>query len=51
MQLIVQGFPGRSSGGAQACLLTGGTLPRDMAENLSVSVPTLYRWLPASART
>jgi DNA invertase Pin-like site-specific DNA recombinase len=31
-------------------LLAGGTLPRDVAENLGVSVPTLYRWLPASAR-
>jgi DNA invertase Pin-like site-specific DNA recombinase len=32
-------------------LLTGGTPPRDVAENLGASVPTLYRWLPASART
>ena len=32
-------------------LLASGTLPRDVAENLGVSVPTLYRWLPASART
>jgi DNA invertase Pin-like site-specific DNA recombinase len=32
-------------------LLTGGTPPRAVAENLGVSVPTLYRWLPASART
>lgn len=32
-------------------LLTGGTPPRDVAENLGVSIPTLYRWLPASART
>ena len=32
-------------------LLTGGTPPRDVAENLGVSVPTLYRWLPASERT
>jgi DNA invertase Pin-like site-specific DNA recombinase len=31
-------------------LLASGTLPRDVAENLGVSVPTLYRWLPASAR-
>lgn len=31
-------------------LLTDGTPPRDVAENLGVSVPTLYRWLPASAR-
>lgn len=32
-------------------LLTRGTPPRDVAQNLGVSVPTLYRWLPASART
>lgn len=31
-------------------LLAGGTLPREVADNLGVSVPTLYRWLPASAR-
>jgi DNA invertase Pin-like site-specific DNA recombinase len=31
-------------------LLAGGTPPRDVAENLGVSVPTLYRWLPASTR-
>lgn len=31
-------------------LLDSGTLPRDVAHNLGVSVPTLYRWLPASQR-
>ena len=31
-------------------LLAGGTPPRDVAENLGMSVPTLYRWLPASSR-
>ena len=31
-------------------LLKGGMAPRDVAENLGVSVPTLYRWLPASSR-
>ena len=31
-------------------LLAGGTPPRDVAEDLGISVPTLYRWLPASAR-
>lgn len=31
-------------------LLAGGVLPRDVAEDLGVSVPTLYRWLPASER-
>jgi len=31
-------------------LLAGGTPPRDVAENLGVSVPNLYRWLRTSAR-
>jgi DNA invertase Pin-like site-specific DNA recombinase len=31
-------------------LLAGGKPPRDVAQNLGASVPTLYRWLPASAR-
>ena len=31
-------------------LLANGVPPRDVAENLGVSVPTLYRWLPASER-
>ena len=30
-------------------LLDSGMPPRDVAQNLGVSVPTLYRWLPASA--
>jgi len=30
-------------------LLAGGTPPRDVAKNLGVSVPTLYRWVPASS--
>ena len=29
-------------------LLASGMPPRQVAENLGVSVPTLYRWLPAS---
>lgn len=29
-------------------LLASGTLPRDVAQNLGISVPTLYRWVPAS---
>lgn len=29
-------------------LLASGIPPRDVAKNLGVSVPTLYRWLPAS---
>ena len=31
-------------------LLAGGTPARDVAEILSVSVPTLYRWCPGSER-
>lgn len=31
-------------------LLTSGALPKDVAKNLGISIPTLYRWLPASAR-
>jgi DNA invertase Pin-like site-specific DNA recombinase len=29
-------------------LLSSGVPPRDVASNLGVSVPTLYRWIPAS---
>ena len=32
-------------------LLAAGTPPREVAQSLGVSVPTLYRWLPASARS
>lgn len=32
-------------------LFEAGTLPKDIAKNLGVSVPTLYRWLPASSRS
>jgi len=28
-------------------LLAGGMPPRDVAKNLGISVPTLYRWIPA----
>ena len=31
-------------------LLKGGMSPRDVARNLSVSIPTLYRWVPATSR-
>jgi Site-specific recombinases, DNA invertase Pin homologs len=31
-------------------LLKDGVPPKDVAQNLGVSVPTLYRWLPASQR-
>lgn len=30
-------------------LLANGVPPRDVAKNLGVSIPTLYRWVPASA--
>ena len=31
-------------------LLRGGMAPREVAQSLGVSIPTLYRWLPASSR-
>ncbi|MFO1433058.1 MAG: recombinase family protein [Candidatus Competibacteraceae bacterium] len=31
-------------------LLASGVSPREVAQNLGVSVPTLYRWIPASTR-
>lgn len=31
-------------------LLASGVPPKEVAQNLGVSVPTLYRWLPASSR-
>ncbi len=31
-------------------LLSAGVPPREVAQNLGVSVPTLYRWVPASSR-
>lgn len=31
-------------------LLASGVPPGEVAQNLGVSIPTLYRWLPASAR-
>ena len=32
-------------------LFAVGALPKDIAKDLGVSIPTLYRWLPASTRT
>lgn len=32
-------------------LLASGVPPRDVARNLGVSVPTLYRWVPASGQS
>lgn len=31
-------------------LLASGVPPKDVAKNLGVSVPTLYRWVPATSR-
>lgn len=31
-------------------LLLSGTKPREVAENLGISIPTLYRWLPAASQ-
>ena len=31
-------------------LLQDGTAPREVAKNLGVSIPTLYRWVPATAK-
>ena len=30
-------------------LLSSGVPPKEVAKNLGVSIPTLYRWVPASA--
>ncbi len=30
-------------------LLASGSLPKDVARNLGISIPTLYRWIPASS--
>ena len=32
-------------------LLADGTPPADVARDLGVSIPTLYRWIPAHGRT
>ena len=32
-------------------LLSSGVPPRDVAKNLGVSIPTLYRWVPASSNS
>jgi DNA invertase Pin-like site-specific DNA recombinase len=29
-------------------LLASGISPKDVARNLGISIPTLYRWIPAS---
>ena len=30
-------------------LLSSGVPPKDVAQNLGVSIPTLYRWVPAAS--
>ena len=40
--------PGKIESAKQ--LLDGGMPPREVAKNLGVSIPTLYRWVPASSR-
>ena len=40
--------PGKIESAKQ--LLGGGMPPREVAKNLGVSIPTLYRWVPASSR-
>ncbi|MBV8226258.1 MAG: transposase [Verrucomicrobia bacterium] len=32
-------------------LLASGTAPNEVAQSLGVSIPTLYRWVPAASRT
>jgi len=32
-------------------LLSSGVPPKDVAQNLGVSVPTLYRWVPAASKS
>jgi transposase len=29
-------------------LFAQGMLPKDVAQNLEISIPTLYKWIPAS---
>jgi DNA invertase Pin-like site-specific DNA recombinase len=40
--------PGKVESARQ--LLAGGMPPQDVARNLGVSIPTLYRWVPAASR-
>ena len=32
-------------------LITSGMLPKDVANDLGISIPTLYRWIPANSMT
>jgi DNA invertase Pin-like site-specific DNA recombinase len=40
--------PGKVESARQ--LLKGGMSPREVAQNLGISIPTLYRWVPAASR-
>ena len=40
--------PGKVESARQ--LLASGMPPQDVARNLGVSIPTLYRWVPAASR-
>ena len=44
-KLLAGGVPARD---VAKKLLAGGVPARDVAKNLGVSVPTLYRWVPAT---
>jgi CO/xanthine dehydrogenase Mo-binding subunit len=45
---LLEAKPGKIESAKQ--LLPGGMMPREVAPNLGVSIPTLYRWVPASGR-
>lgn len=38
-----------AAGTLNGALLKGGIAPREVAQNLGVSIPTLYRWVPAAS--
>ena len=48
-RIVVQATPAEKRSIAAKKLLSSGVPPRDVAKDLGVSVPTLYRWIPASA--
>jgi DNA invertase Pin-like site-specific DNA recombinase len=41
--------PGLTDAVSHLKLLKGGMARRDVAQNLGVSIPTLYRWVPAAS--
>ncbi|WP_157282052.1 helix-turn-helix domain-containing protein [Thauera terpenica] len=42
-------MPGQGRIESAKRLLASGVSPKCVAKNLGVSIPTLYRWVPASA--